>query len=481
MCHRQPLAKQHGERCLQEQHALLQSAWGWRADALPSTSSFIHFLQDWANPLPSQSSTSIPAFPLTLFNTAILWPPGTPLLHHVFTVLGWKTPRQANRGSLKWNSSTKRQAYSAHLNWYYTLAADETGNLCSLLIPSPRLQPEAAPCLAGYSSQHSCHRTAPATGQPCAPRLQHHWATPTSGRAGVPGARCAWGPLSEPGVREDSCPTPVWGWFPPRPRCGGHPLPEPGVGGIPCPTLVWGGSPARPGMRGPPPTPSPSEAAPAPRRGQGAPQRRAAAPRVRGGGAGGPLPQRGRVETYPCSPSPGPAGHRGCPRRAAELPSAGAPQAAGGGGGGHAGSRVPALPLSGRGGEGGPAALLGRTPRGPPRRLPLRAPLRPRAPPRPRTDPEAAAAAPRGALPRPGRRRDASAVPPAGRGGARCGLPGRAGRGRRVGHAAGPGARSTWAPRVTWCAPRPPAPPPVPQIILSPGGWRGGREGVSPL
>lgn len=95
----------------------------------------------------------------------------------------------------------------------------------------------------------------------------------------------------------------------------------------------------------------------------------------------------------------GAAPGRRCPRRAAELPSAGAPQAAGGGGGGHAGSRVPALPLSGRGGEGGPAPLLGRTPRGPPRRLPLRAPLPPRAPPRPCTDPEGAVAAPRGALP----------------------------------------------------------------------------------
>lgn len=41
-----------------------------------SASSFIHFLQDCANPLPSQSSTSIPPFPLTLLNTAIQWPPG---------------------------------------------------------------------------------------------------------------------------------------------------------------------------------------------------------------------------------------------------------------------------------------------------------------------------------------------------------------------------------------------------------------------
>lgn len=291
-----------------------------------------------------------------------------------------------------------------------------------------------------FPAQLPRNRIAPATGQPCVPRLQHHWATPSAGHRGGP--------------------------------------PEPGVGGPPARALCAGG-------------PQP---APRPRRGRPRPLRPRAAGRAPPSGG---QRRRACVAAGPAGLCPGAAawnlpvlalpGHGGAPgpppaaAAPAALPSAGAPQAAGGGGGGHARSRVPALPLSGRGGEGGPAPLLGRTQRGPPRRLPPEgtpSPAGPSAPPhRPRGG--CGGTAGRAAPARP--RRDASAVPPAGRGGERRGLPGRAGRRRRVGHAAGPGARSTWAPRVTWCAPRPPAPPPVPQIILSPGGWRGGREGVSPL
>lgn len=340
-----------------------------------------------------------------------------------------------------WNWSTKREGYSAHLGWSYTSAGDENRNLketcahCSILLLGRSRRrfpasPASVPSTAATEPHRPSHRAAlrppPAASLGDTERGPPWW-SPGAWCGGTPArARCAGGPQPAPGPRRGR-PRPL------RPRAAGRAPPSGG-------------------------------------------QRRRACVAV--GPAG--LCPGAAAWNLPVLALPGHGGAPGPPPAAADpaaLPSAGAPQAAGVGGGGHARSRVPALPLSGRGGEGGPAPLLGRTQRGPPRRLPPEgtpSPAGPSAPPhRPRGG--CGGTAGRAVPARP--RTDASAVPPAGRGGERRGLPGRAGRRRRVGHAAGPGARSTWAPRVTWCAPRPPAPPPVPQIILSPGGWRGGGKG----
>lgn len=93
MCHWQLFAKQHGERCLQEQHALLQSAWGWRAEALlhPVSSTFCRTAQTISpHKAPHQFLPSPWPFLTQRYSDLQDW---SPLLHHIFTALRWMSPR----------------------------------------------------------------------------------------------------------------------------------------------------------------------------------------------------------------------------------------------------------------------------------------------------------------------------------------------------------------------------------------------------
>lgn len=163
---------------------------------------------------------------------------------------------------------------------------------------------------------------------------------------------------------------------------------------------------------------------------------------------GGPAPPAPRPR---CPP---PRGHLPAPRTQPHAPPGGRAPPGGGRRVARVRGRVPA------GGGPGPAR---------PRR-------RRRRPPSPGTT---GSRAPRSAPRRPARgggmRRSAvrsgprRALPPPP---ARRAAPGPAARG--LGAAA---ARRTWVPGVTWCAPRPPAPPAAPQITLSPWGVGGGLGG----
>lgn len=237
-----------------------------------------------------------------------------------------------------------------------------------------------------FPTQLPRNRIALATGQPCVPRLQHHWATPSAGHRGGP---------PEPGV--------------------GGPLPEPGVRGDPSPPRA-------------PATAVRAPSGPAPRAGR---------PRAAGSGAArawrwgrrASAPARPRG-TYPCSPSPGTAGRRGRPRPPLTPPRS-PPRAPrrrrGVAAGDTLGAASPRFLSADGAGRGARLRCSAGRRDDPPGGSPLRAPLPPRAPPRPRTDPEAAAAAPRGALPRPGRERTRPRCRP--RGGGVSGVGSRAGRG----------------------------------------------------